>query len=546
MWSPKAISRQESRDFLSAKAGSSGFVRQSSTLASEFRICYHRPMLKIAETPRSIDWSELNDEQKQAVFAPFLPLMIIAGAGSGKTRTLVYRIAHYISQGHNPSSIVLVTFTNRAAAHMGEALIRLGGENAALVKSGTFHGLALDYLRRFSIGEGARSSFSLLSKDDAMAVLKLTKAERFLDQKRLLPTSQITLKALSLSLNTFTPLETVVEQQFPQWFQSRMVIAQLARAYMAKKQQMSLMDFDDVLVNFYDLLLRNELAREQIAREVSFVLVDEFQDTNRLQAEIVDLLCPANKNLTVVGDDAQCIYGFRGSRIENMLEFKERYADAKVISLKTNYRSTGNIIHTANVGLTSIRQGFSKTLCANKRAGEKVRLLKAESVEDQSRTAVRVINEAIKRGQKFADIAILYRAHAHASEIRHELIQQQIPFNMISARDEKDEPCGDRVTLSSVHQAKGLEWKEVIVIWLAEGKFPLEVGKQERQLDEERRLFYVAITRAKEHLTLLYPSKGRLKNGEPVAYFPSRFLEQIRNQVSLDLSVPNTSNYEHD
>jgi DNA helicase-2/ATP-dependent DNA helicase PcrA len=633
----------------------------------------------------SIDYEkELNSEQLQVVMAPLKPLLVLAGAGSGKTRALVYRLARMIELGLSPGEIRLLTFTNRAAKSMLERAARLCGALAQDVVGGTFHSVALKDLQRFAETLGYTPHFTVIGRDDVKELMNIIKGEAAIpDAVDHLPSAEIMLELISLSLNTLTPIDQVILNRHPRFYELSDEIGVLARRFFERKRAMNVMDFDDMLVNWYTLLREHDEVAAQLQSEIKAVLVDEYQDTNNLQCEIVRMLAKGSENVTVVGDDAQSIYAFRGASVRNILEFQQVYSGATALQLLTNYRSTPQIVKLANESRKCATEGFKKELLAHKILGESPAVVACRDVNMQANFVAQRIQEMHGDGVALDEIAILYRAHHHAMELQLELMRRQIPFVVRSglkffeqahikdvlaylkyAYNVKDEisfrravrlhdgvgpliaqklwqvasvggdiahvnlgakaklgvvtflsvmtaltssitkgsragtlvsevlrafyesyamsqftngqqRCEDikqlatyansfasmdkflselmllsefgveelpsetgerekvrKVTLSSVHQSKGLEWSHVFVVWLAEGRFPSELALREPNgVEEERRLFYVAATRAKETLHLVHPNIARHSDWRQIMLRRSRFVEEITSHA---------------
>jgi len=658
--------------------------------------------LKTAQVSRlGIDYgAHLNREQRDVVDAPAGPLLVLAGAGSGKTRALTYRVARLIDNGIPPEGIILLTFTNRAAREMIERVETLCGPTARRVLGGTFHHVANTMLRRHAEAIGYGSNFTILDRDDAAEVMAASVIDAGVDAKKgRFPKADLLLDLASFAINTQTPVRDVVADRAPRFFNASDGIAAACRAYIERKASMNLMDFDDLLMNWRVLLEEVQPVADVIKEGARAVLVDEYQDTNALQGAIVDLLAQKHKNVTVVGDDAQCIYGFRGAEVRNMLEFKERYPNAEMRSLTVNYRSTPEILELANASLARAKEGFQKRLQAVRPSGMLPALVPCRDVNMQAEFVAQRILELRDEGVSLDEIAVLYRAHSHAMEIQVELTKRQIPFvvrsglkffeqahvkdvlaylklvfnpedelsfrravklhegignatadetwrhlkglletgmrsfssglmlsleNAVQKRAKRglkdflalirklsestmtarpgemirlilenppdgggyksalmrhyananeraedveqladyadgfasleelltelalvqsfsveeavasDDP-DEKVTLSSVHQAKGLEWGRVFIPWLVDGRFPSDLALRDPGGDdEERRLFYVAVTRARDEVFLTYPQIHRGRDTTQVLMRRSRFIEELPVPEELD------------
>jgi DNA helicase-2/ATP-dependent DNA helicase PcrA len=627
---------------------------------------------------------ELNDEQRAAVVAGDGPKLVIAGAGSGKTRTVTYRVAHLLDRGESPDRLLLATFTNKAAGEMMERVQRLTGAGARAMVKGTFHAIGNRVLRRHGRRLGYRPSFSILDAEDQEDLLKVCVSEVGVrPQERRFPSAAVLRDLISLAFNTTTTLEAVLVSRAPHFVDWTREIERVAEAYRARKRANDAMDYDDLLGNWLLLLREHPGVLSAEAERFRYLLVDEYQDTNRVQAEIVELLAHAgHRNLMVVGDDCQAIYAFRGANYDNILRFPERNPGTEIFRLETNYRSTPEILAFTNDSIRRNRDQFAKQLRAVHPGGEKPVLIPLTDAYEEAAFTCEQILLLRDAGEQLDDIAVLYRAHAHAAILETELVRRDIPYEIRSgtrfferahvkdvvahlkvvgnprdetawrrlllmlpkvgnvraaqiwtilqaaddplaaaaseavarrlppvavsawtrlgedlermrARSADDRPDGlveailtggyrdvllaryedpqarledleqlrlfasrypsvdalvadivligelygqdvrgggegeEKVVLSSVHQAKGLEWDSVFLIRMCEGSFPspralAETGGEE----EERRIFYVATTRARKELYLLYPLiEAHARSGLLIR--PSRFVLEV-------------------
>ena len=632
------------------------------------------------ESRRRIDYAaELNREQLEVVMHPGGPMLVLAGAGSGKTRTLVYRVARLLEDGVKPSQLLLLTFTNRAAREMLERVGRLLGRDAGVVMGGTFHSVGNRLLRRYCEYLGYQPSYGILDREDARDLMGAALADVVPSAPpRRLPGAAALVEMYSLCINTGRPLDDVVPARYPQFTADADTIAEVFRRYLERKRAGNVMDYDDLLLNWLLLLRRHEETRRALQARFAHVLVDEYQDTNRLQADILDTMLGPGRNLVVVGDDAQSIYAFRGAEFANILSFPERYSGCATFRLETNYRSLPPILELANASIAHNQRQFPKTLRAVREGGELPVVCATPSPEAQAAFVASYILELIDEGMGLEEIAVLYRNHSHSLELEVELARRNIPYEVRSGlrffeqRHVKDvlahlrfvanpgdevafsrmaqlkprlgrrlvarlwshlvatgdplrallrldevatglpaaasrsaaqlaelvgrlerqrgrpgemvrevvasgyreyvrtaldnassrlddleqlalfadaydqlaafldevtlmnELSGEdvaavegekqKVTLSTVHQAKGLEWRAVFVVWLAEGRFP---SARADDVEEERRLFYVACTRARDRLYLCYPFVARDRYRVDVILEPSRFLSEL-------------------
>lgn len=383
--------------------------------------------------------ASLNPQQHAAVVHGDRPLLIVAGAGTGKTKTLVHRVAWHIAQGIDPMRILLLTFTRRAAGEMlrrAEALVRsLPGRNVPLgstaslrIWGGTFHAMATRLLRRYGQAIGLPPDFTIHDQTDSQDLMHAVRTELGLakNEKRF-PQKATCLAIYSRCINARETLDDVLTQRFP-WCQSwRWELARLFDAYVQRKEKARVLDYDDLLTHWL-ALLQHPAAGAHIRGLFDRILVDEYQDTNRLQAEILYAISPEGKGLTVVGDDAQSIYSFRGATVENILEFPRRYPDAAVIALEQNYRSTEPILQAANAIMAEASRTYPKTLWSGRTSGQKPVLVTCEDEDCQATQVARQILEHRESGVALRQQAVLFRASHHSILLEAELQRRDIPF----------------------------------------------------------------------------------------------------------------------
>jgi DNA helicase II / ATP-dependent DNA helicase PcrA len=655
-----------------------------------------RYQLKAAAAPeRALDYQGLlNDQQIAVVEAGSGPVLVVAGAGSGKTRTLTWRVARLLHEGVAPESILLLTFTNKAAREMLRRVEEVCRVDTRRIAGGTFHHVAHQILREHGGELGYERGYSILDREDGRDVMTAAVADCGLAVgARRFPKADVLIDLVSMAVNTQTPLADVVADRRPQFLMLTDEILRVARRYAERKHELNAMDFDDLLLNWKVLLAERENVRRVLADRFRHVLVDEYQDTNRLQGDVIDLLALDHRNLCVVGDDAQSIYAFRGAHFANILEFEKRYPDARRFQLTINYRSTPQILDLANLSIANNVRQFEKELSAVRPDGTLPAIVPCRDVQQQAQFVAQRILELRDEGIPLPEIAVLYRAHHHAMEIQFELARRGIPFVVRSgvrffeaahikdvlahlrfARNPGDElalkrclrltpgigtataeavwtaflarrrrgagaldelvapdvagqvppkgragyrrlaellralgraptadlpgECIERVldggyeeylkaeflnadsrvedirqladyargyedtdtflaeisllseltaetvseggdpdeklVLSSVHQAKGLEWRAVFVVWLADGRFPSAQALKDRDgEEEERRLFYVACTRAKDDLYLTFPLVAAPRDRERIVMKVSRFLEELPSEPEV-------------
>ncbi|MHC4119962.1 MAG: ATP-dependent helicase [Planctomycetota bacterium] len=653
--------------------------------------------LKSRSAAGQIDFAaDLNPEQLAVATAPGGPMLVIAGAGSGKTRALTYRLAWLVNNGVDPSRIMLVTFTNRATREMLSRVELLVKQKTRDIWGGTFHHIGNRILRQHGKVLGISPDFTILDREDGKDLIASCVREAGVDiRKKRFPQKSVLIGISSAIQNTLAPLEAVLARRYPMFTQEAAEIEKVLTLYASRKSERQLLDFDDLLSAWLRLLSERDEIREMLAGQFLHILVDEYQDTNAVQSAIVDLLASKHRNVTVVGDDSQSIYSFRGANFENIVSFKDRYPDAKEYRLETNYRSTPEILAVANTSIAHNSRRLPKTLRAIRSSGLKPAVVPCQDHFVQSCFIAEYTLHLLDEGRGLNDIAVLYRSHWHSLEIQLEFQRRNIPFQVrgglrffeqahmkdvlcymrilqnphdelawlrvlkmlprvgsalshklwqhISQTDDplksacepdavKLMPAGARsfyvdladligklkelnspaeiidmtvenfygdyvtshydgadlrkedlkalanfaaqynnleafladislageysgetivtgpteqefVTLSTVHQAKGLEWPVVFIPWLADGRFPTDfaLNNQEDE-EEERRVFHVAATRAKDEVYLVVPQVYRNRSRSLIMMKPSRFLTEIdqdlTEQMVLEEGLP--------
>ncbi|SRR5579862_657792 len=635
--------------------------------------------------------AELNPQQHAAVTAPPGPALVIAGAGSGKTRTLIYRVAYLLENGIAADEILLVTFTNKAAREMLDRVSSLLPNDTAGIWGGTFHSIGNRLLRRHAVAAGFQNGFSIMDREDQQDMLDAVVAAAGIDPKEArFPKGEVLADLFSFAINTGRPVGKVLEAKYDYFLPLLEKIEDVRARYEARKKSANSLDFDDLLEKPLRLLQNDASVAELYRRKFQYILVDEYQDTNKLQADFIDSLAAHHKNVMVVGDDAQSIYSWRGANFKNILDFPRRYPQAQVYKIETNYRSVPEVLAVANAAISPNIHQFRKELQPHRAASElKPGLVPLPDSNQQAQFVAQRILELRDEGCDLDEIAVLYRAHYHSMELQMELTRHGIPFQITSglrffeqthvkdaaaflkfAVNPRDEVALKRVarllpgigartaeqmwsqvsgagdapvesfekflapvrvgaksqkawrqlihtfeeiapggkpnppaemlavvleavyddylrtkfpnyearredlrtltdyarqyedahlfldqlalvsgletetelggaeaetemtTLSSVHQAKGLEWKVVFVIWMADGMFPSARSlESEDAIEEERRLFYVAVTRAKDELYLTYPILRFGAGYGDMLQRPSRFLADIPKEL---------------
>jgi len=639
-------------------------------------------------SPSGIDFrAELNDEQYAAVTAPLGPSLVLAGAGSGKTRTLTYRVAYLLEKGVHPSSILLLTFTNKAAKEMLARVEDLTGVSSRLFWGGTFHHIGQRLLRRHGAPVGITPGFNILDQSDSESLLGdvIRRVDPAFLKDKNNPKPKVIANLISYARNTLQDVGEMATERYPYPADLGPKIGKFAESYGKTKRKQEVADYDDLLELWLKLLQTDEAFLTYCNSQFEQVLVDEYQDTNRLQAGIVDAI-GSHHCVMAVGDDSQCIYTWRGAEINNIMTFPDRHEGGSVYKIETNYRSTPQILQFANGILDgNMGGGFRKELRPVRPDAEKPVFVSTVDTRQQAEFVIRSIGQLVEQGRDYGDIAILYRAHFQAMDLQMELSRSGIPFQITSgvrffeqahvkdlvsqirfvanprdttaflrftgllpkvgpktaekiyafavnfaeknqkdlfdilgskevvakvpaaarddweslvhtlqscreaARDEEPEevvrlavegwygtylrtlypnwksreedligvigfasrfeelsellaqlillnsessdrsidPAEQTVRLTTIHQAKGLEFPVVFVLGLADGMFPLNRAIEEGNLDEEMRLFYVSVTRAQDLLFLSYPMVHS-QGGPPRRMQPSRFLSSIR------------------
>lgn len=381
-----------------------------------------------------IDYArELNEQQHAAVTALPGPALVIAGAGSGKTRTLTYRVAYLLEQGIPADRILLLTFTNKAAREMMRRVADLLGNELTELWGGTFHSIGVRFLRRHAELLGYRNDFTILDREDSSDLLKACIAEADIDVKATrFPKADVVADVISMAVNTHRTVPEVVAQEYDYFAALAPQIEDVANRYRARKQSANVMDFDDLLVLWLKLLQEHEDVRERYQRKFQFILVDEYQDTNKLQSDLIDLLGAKHKNVMVVGDDSQSIYSWRGANFRNIIEFPRRYPGAKVYKIEVNYRSTPEILSVANAAIAPNTNQFAKELTAAKKSGAKPVLVTCQDANQQAAFVAQRVLELREEGRDLNEMAVLYRSHFHALELQLELTRRNIPFSITS------------------------------------------------------------------------------------------------------------------
>jgi len=394
------------------------YILQNFRPAIDFQIDYAR---------------ELNEQQHAAVTAPPGPSLVIAGAGSGKTRTLTYRVAFLLEQGIPPERILLLTFTNKAAREMMNRVNSLLNQELSALWGGTFHSIGNRILRRHADLVGYKKDFTIADREDASDLLDACLTDSKIDIKAIrFPKADVLGDIFSMSINKRQSISETLKDQYDYFSMHTQPIEQLFEAYRERKKKSNAMDFDDLLVLWLQLMEQNAEVRELYQRRFQFVLVDEYQDTNKLQAELIDTLVTRHHNLMVVGDDSQSIYSWRGANFANIWKFPERYPEAKTYKIETNYRSTPEILDLANSVIAANVRQFEKKLTPARPSGIKPILVACGDGGEQAAFVAQRMLELREEGVSLKDMAVLYRSHFHALELQLELTRRNIPFSITS------------------------------------------------------------------------------------------------------------------
>jgi DNA helicase-2/ATP-dependent DNA helicase PcrA len=418
----------------------------------------------------------LNPQQLEAVTTLDGPMLVVAGAGSGKTRTLVYRVARLVESGVTPGQILLLTFTRKAAEEMLRRASGLVGGSCAQVAGGTF---AHQCLRRYGSEIGLAPTFTILDRGDSEDVIGLVRGELALDRKeRRFPRKRTLGAIFSMAVNKGTPVADLVAADYPQFVEEIEDLLRVYARYTEFKDAKQLLDYDDLLVKLRNALVTNAELAARLGRQYRYLMVDEYQDTNALQSEIVRLLAAPHENVLVVGDDAQSIYGFRGADFRNILDFPRLFPGTRVITLDQNYRSTQSILDLANAVINRAPEKYTKNLFSRRAAGERPGLVQALTEPEQSRFVAQRILELREEGVPLQDIAVLFRSSFHSFDLELELGRRDIPFvkrggfRFIETAHVKDVLAHLRVI---ANPADAVSWNRILL--LLEGVGPKKSGE---------------------------------------------------------------------
>ncbi|WP_035219111.1 ATP-dependent helicase [Desulfatibacillum aliphaticivorans] len=623
---------------------------------------------------------DLNESQYEAVTTLEGPMLVIAGAGSGKTRTLTYRVARLVDSGAPPARILLLTFTRKASEEMLRRAGVLLGMDCDDVAGGTFHSFSHQMLRRYAFKLGFDPGFVILDRPDCEALIDRLKKELVPKGVRNFPRKGTVASIFSRSANTGMSVEKILFSEYNHFIPHKDILDEMYTQYAMTKSQENLMDFDDLLLHMRIMLATEPEIRDVISKKYDYIMVDEYQDTNLIQADILRYLGEGHQNVMVVGDDCQSIYGFRGANFENIMRFPDVFPGTKIIRLEENYRSYQPVLDVTNKIVKQATRKYSKTLFTNLQGGAAPVLVSTRDENSQSHFVVDEIKRLQSQEIPLREIAVLFRAGYQSFDLEVELTRAGIKFvkyggfkfmesahikdalvhlriaafptdklswhrallllNKVGAKTAQtlsDKICSgpglaavkpapsyksgfnalrdlikdisrpgqkvadvgkkvleyyrpylesnfdnwpkrqkdldqlvsmmerygadlakfihdvtlepptstvedvlavgeappDRMVLSTIHSAKGLEWEAVFVIWTLDGRFPSRqaVAKEGESLEEELRLMYVAATRAKKELFFVHPTDVFDAASMTYLYRPSRFLERLPRTV---------------
>lgn len=377
--------------------------------------------------------NELNEEQYEVVVSGDGPVLVLAGAGSGKTRTITYRVAYLLEQGVPLENILLVTFTNKAAREMLERAEKLLDRKLTGFWSGTFHSIAVRILKTTAHHLGYKNNFTILDADDAVNLMKRCIVEEgagVTNSKRKFPSPAVIQGIISYARNAGRTIADVVDERYESYDIFADDFQRIAMCYTRKKLEANVMDFDDLLENLARLLETNSEVRTKLSMQFRYVLVDEYQDTNTIQASIVKQLSSVHKNVLVVGDDAQSIYSFRAANIQNILDFDKDFPGARIYRLVINYRSSPDIVSVANSVIKHNKKQYEKELRSTRDAAIKPMIAPADTPAEEADFIARRIESLRAGGWNPANICVLFRAVHHAQALEFELARRGIPYEL--------------------------------------------------------------------------------------------------------------------
>lgn len=385
-----------------------------------------RPVVK---TDYKVNYEEdLNEAQLEAVKSKDGPILVIAGAGSGKTKTLTYRVARLIEDGIKPENILLLTFTKKAAAEMLSRATIVLDNRCEKVAGGTFHSFANIILRKYSKLLGLKNNFTIMDRADCEDVINHIVGQLFPKKEKRFPKKSTLLDIYSKSINKVTPTKQIIADEFPQFVHCEDKIIEVHKAYVAYKRENSVLDYDDLLLYIKLLLENNDGLRKRLSNEYKYIMVDEYQDTNTLQADVIRLLASEHNNIMAVGDDAQSIYSFRGANFRNILDFPKLFENTKIIKLEQNYRSTQNILKLTNEIISKAKEKYTKNLFSNIVSPQVPALICAKDTQMEADFICQRILELLDEDISLSDICVLTRNARMSYNLEIELSKRAIPF----------------------------------------------------------------------------------------------------------------------
>ncbi|MCB2181448.1 MAG: ATP-dependent helicase [Desulfobulbaceae bacterium] len=372
---------------------------------------------------------QLNSSQREAVDTIDGPVLVIAGAGSGKTRTLVCRLVHLVENDISPDSILLLTFTRKAAHEMIGRAASLLGDSCQRVTGGTFHSVANFLLRKYAHYVGFASNFTILDRADAEGIINLLKSSLGLSGKgKRFPSKRVIVNIISGSVNKSIPFDELISSQYFHLVEYIDDLKKIRDHYIQFKRDHGLMDYDDLLVHFHTVLAENEQVRREVSERFRYIMVDEYQDTNHIQAAIIKLIASDHKNVMVVGDDCQSIYSFRGADFRNIMDFPDIYPGTKIVRLEQNYRSSQEILEATNAIIAQAEERYTKKLFSSISGGERPLLYGARDEGEQARYVTKMIMQRHEQGTPYHEMAVLFRSGFHSYKLELELTNSQIHF----------------------------------------------------------------------------------------------------------------------
>lgn len=372
--------------------------------------------------------NDLNPAQLSAVMHKKGSVLVIAGAGSGKTKTLTYRVARLIEDGIKPENILLLTFTKKAAAEMLSRATLVLDDRCEKVAGGTFHSFANIILRKYSKFLKLKSNFTILDKSDCEDIINHITGQMFPKKEKRFPKKSTILEIYSKSVNKETPTKQIIEEEFPQFAHCEDKIIEVHKAYVGYKRENSVLDYDDLLLYVKLLLENNEGLRKKLSNQYQYIMVDEYQDTNTLQADVIKLLASEHSNIMAVGDDAQSIYSFRGANYRNILDFPKLFEGTEIIKLEQNYRSTQNILKLTNTIISKAKEKYAKTLFSNIESPIVPALICAKDTQMEADFICQRILELLDEDVNLSDICVLARNARMSYALEIELSKRAIPY----------------------------------------------------------------------------------------------------------------------